>query len=198
MDWHKVTCTTCYCRIMNATLNFAAIGADDNGSGSTVLVEAWRLILDAGFIPKRTVEFHWYAAEEVGLRGSLDIAETYYNQGVNVTSMVNFDVVGYYVAGRDEVALYTDYADPQLLAFMELVVENYLDFGYFYRACGSRCSDHVSWHEYGFPALFNKEAVSNPYMHTTNDELALVNFEQVAEFVKLAVGYAIEVSEPQT
>lgn len=172
-------------------------GADDNGSGSTVILETLRILLEAGFIPKRSVEFHWYAAEEVGLLGSLDIAEYYYNQMFNVVGMVNFDVVGYYVEGREEIALYTDYTDERLTNFIKLVVENYLSFNtWFYRECKARCSDHASWHQYGFPSVFNKEAVSSPFMHTIKDTIETVNFRQVAEFVKLAVGYCIEVGEP--
>ena len=40
-----------------------AIGADDDGSGSVNILEAYRALIAAGFQPERTVEFHWYSGE---------------------------------------------------------------------------------------------------------------------------------------
>lgn len=38
-------------------------GADDDGSGSMSILEAYRGLVAAGFQPERAVEFHWYSAE---------------------------------------------------------------------------------------------------------------------------------------
>ena len=38
-------------------------GADDDGSGSMSILEAYRALLAADFHPSRTVEFQWYSAE---------------------------------------------------------------------------------------------------------------------------------------
>jgi len=38
-----------------------APGADDDGSGSTNLIEAFRVLVSSGFKPSTPVEFHWYA-----------------------------------------------------------------------------------------------------------------------------------------
>jgi len=37
-----------------------APGADDDGSGTVTILEAYRALIAAGFHPERTVEFHWY------------------------------------------------------------------------------------------------------------------------------------------
>lgn len=62
-------------------LNGRAPGVDDNGSGSFTILEALRVLLtDADFDTSKlenTIEFHWYAAEEGGLRGSQDIFTQY-------------------------------------------------------------------------------------------------------------------------
>ena len=42
---------------------YSAAGADDDGSGSMSILEAYRALIAAGFRPERTVEFHWYSAE---------------------------------------------------------------------------------------------------------------------------------------
>jgi bacterial leucyl aminopeptidase len=40
-------------------------GADDDGSGSSTLLEVFAVLAEGNFKPLRTVEFQWYAAEEV-------------------------------------------------------------------------------------------------------------------------------------
>lgn len=69
-------------------------GADDNGSGSTTLIEAFRGIVANGFKPTVPLEFHWYAGEEGGLLGSQAIARSYASAGTSVAAMVNFDMTG--------------------------------------------------------------------------------------------------------
>lgn len=46
-----------------ADLTALSIGADDDGSGSMSILEAYRALIAAGWQPERAVEFHWYAAE---------------------------------------------------------------------------------------------------------------------------------------
>lgn len=69
-----------------------APGADDDGSGSTNLLETLRVLLHAGFIPETPIEFHWYAGEELGLLGSLDIARHYKQEGKAVSGMMQLDM----------------------------------------------------------------------------------------------------------
>jgi hypothetical protein len=38
-------------------------GADDDGSGSVTILEAYRALIAADFRPVRPIEFHWYSAE---------------------------------------------------------------------------------------------------------------------------------------
>lgn len=105
------------------------VGADDNASGCIVLLEALRAVVARGILPKRSVEFHFYSAEERGLLGSRDIAKTYRENQVNVIAMINYDVVGYYVEGNDDVAIILDYVDSELTQFLRVLVDGYLTFG---------------------------------------------------------------------
>lgn len=47
------------------------LGADDDGSGSMCILEAYRALLAADFRPSRTIEFQWYAAEVPTSRSAL-------------------------------------------------------------------------------------------------------------------------------
>lgn len=78
----------------NSPTSGRAPGADDDGTGTVNLMEAFRVLLAAGFRPTNPVEFHWYAAEEVGLLGSQAIANSYKSAGVNVKAFMELDMSG--------------------------------------------------------------------------------------------------------
>jgi Zn-dependent M28 family amino/carboxypeptidase len=44
---------------------YALSGADDDGSGSVTILEAYRALISADFRPERAIEFHWYSAEVI-------------------------------------------------------------------------------------------------------------------------------------
>lgn len=68
-----------------------APGADDDGSGTVSILEAFRVLADSGFIPANgPVEFHWYAAEEGGLLGSQAIARYKKESGARIGAMMEF------------------------------------------------------------------------------------------------------------
>jgi leucyl aminopeptidase len=76
--------------VNNAFPLLPAPGADDDGSGTVTILEAFRVLVQAGFKPEKPVEFHWYAAEEGGLLGSQDIASEYAYQRKDVGAMIQF------------------------------------------------------------------------------------------------------------
>jgi leucyl aminopeptidase len=71
-----------------------ASGADDDGTGVVNLIEAFRALIAAEFRPSTPVEFHWYAAEEVGRLGSQAIATYYKNSGIAVKAFMELDMSG--------------------------------------------------------------------------------------------------------
>lgn len=104
-----------------------APGADDDGSGSMTILEAFRVILTdpkvAAGEALNTLEFHWYSAEEGGLLGSQAIFTDYKNKGVDVKAMLQQDMTGYVKAGTTEsVGVITDYVDASLTAFIKKVI----------------------------------------------------------------------------
>ncbi|KAF9182232.1 Leucine aminopeptidase 1 [Haplosporangium sp. Z 11] len=63
-------------------------GADDDGSGTVTTLEVFRSLINIGYHPVRSIEFHWYSAEEAGLLGSQDVAEDYRCKSVEVLAMI--------------------------------------------------------------------------------------------------------------
>lgn len=175
-------------------------GADDDGSGVTTNLEAIRILVDSGFKPDNTVEFHFYSAEEGGLLGSLDIFTSYKSEGHKVVSMLQQDMTGYIQKTLDNdkeehVGLITDYISKPFTDFIKLVIDSYLSIPYVETKCGYACSDHASALRNGFPSSFVIESdfkYTNPYIHSTSDTLDRLSFHHIAEFTKLVLGYTYE------
>ncbi|WAO96351.1 Peptide hydrolase [Fusarium falciforme] len=179
-----------------------APGADDNGSASIMLLNVLDAFLKDPRIAKgdhdNTVEFHWYSAKETGLLGSQDIFNTYSRLGIQVEAMLNQDMVGY--KGRDGVerfGLITDNTDPGQNDFLKVLIEEYADIPYEESQCGYACSDHASANRNGFPSSFLFETPfgnHNPHIHTPNDTIAYVDFDHIAQHVKVTTGFVYELA----
>jgi leucyl aminopeptidase len=179
-----------------------APGADDNGSASIMLLNILGSLLEDPRIAKgdhlNTIELHWYSAEETGLLGSQDIFNSYSRLGIEVQAMLNQDMVGY--KGRDgneRFGLITDFTDPGQNEFLKLLIDEYADITYEENECGYACSDHASANRNGYPSSFLFETPfgnHNPHIHTPNDTIEYVDFEHVAQHVKVTSGFLYELA----
>ena len=70
-----------------------ANGANDNASGTATVLELARYFAQAG-VPKRTLVFAFFSAEERGLLGSKHLAEKLQNAGADLYGMLNFEMTG--------------------------------------------------------------------------------------------------------
>lgn len=138
-----------------------APGADDNASGSVVVLESLRVLAEAGFAPTNTLEFHWYGGEEQGLLGSADVFADYASAGASVISYLNQDMTGYSPSGTP--ALITDYSDPALTDYLAIIITEYTGTAPNTDACGYGCSDHASADANGFRKFdpFQSNTTSN-------------------------------------
>lgn len=75
---------------------FLPVTADDDGSGTTSILDAFRVLASTPTYAPTTsaVEFHWYSAEEGGLLGSQAVAKVYEEEGVDVKGMIQMDMTG--------------------------------------------------------------------------------------------------------
>ncbi|ODM88406.1 putative leucine aminopeptidase [Orchesella cincta] len=175
-----------------------APGADDNATGCAVLLEVLRLLVQFGIKLKYTLEFHWYAAEEMGNLGSGQIAYDYFREKkLEVYAMLNLDVIGYRSDKHAKTIAYSnDGTNQELTTFLKMLSKEYVEYGMTERPCKAGCfSDHDAWNQSGYPAAFFTEAELTPFIHTEKDTIETVNFEQVNEFAKLAVAFVIELGE---
>lgn len=175
-----------------------APGADDDASGVATLIETFRVLMASGHKPKRTIEFMAYAAEEVGLWGSQDIAKAYQKAGKKVMGVIQFDMT-MYPSAKKEIVFISDFVDKNLTDYTKKLIDTYLQVSWSNDKCGYGCSDHASWTKAGFPSVMPAEAPfkqMNPNLHKTSDTTAHLDFEFGANFARLGLAYAVEMGSP--
>ncbi|KAI1433749.1 Zn-dependent exopeptidase [Xylaria sp. CBS 124048] len=182
----------------------AAPGADDDGSGTVTILEAFRVLLSSPEVlegkAQNTIEFHWYSAEEGGLLGSQAIFSEYEKKGRDVKAMLQQDMTGFVQktidAGKTEsVGVITDYVDPSLTAFIKKIIEEYCDIPYVETKCGYACSDHASASKAGYPSAFVIESTfseSDDHIHTTEDLIEYLSFDHMLQHAKMTLALVYE------
>ena len=173
-----------------------APGADDNASGSAVLLEVLRIVSQKE-APQRSIQFFWYGAEEAGLIGSGEIAASYESQGVDVVSVTQFDMTAYPGSGVGTIGSMTDFTSASFREYFGHINGLYLDLEIIEDKCGYGCSDHASWYRKGYATLMPFEtsfSQINRAIHTHNDTIDRLDFEHAGFFAKVGVALALDVA----
>jgi len=168
-----------------------APGADDDASGSSSVLESFRLIATSNYKTTKTVEFHCYAAEELGLLGSRAIAQQYKGANAKVFGMMQLDMTGY---GNTRIGVVTNGVNAELTEFSRKLITEYCKIPFVNRTLFGGSSDHASWQAAGYKACFPFEATQNPHIHTSGDTIDKLNMKNAIEWVKLGVSFVIEMS----
>lgn len=183
-------------------------GADDNGSGTSSLLEICEAFLEAkkdGEGPRRSVLIMWVSGEEKGLLGS-----DYYTQKPvfpleKTIVNINIDMVGrvdkkhennpnyIYVIGADRLS-------SDLHRINEQVNQQYtrLELDYTYNAENDPNrfyyrSDHYNFARLGIPAVFYFNG-THPDYHRSTDTVEKINFEKMEKVVRLIFHTAWELA----
>lgn len=168
-----------------------APGADDDASGIATLVEVVRAIANSGATFKRTIELHAYAAEEVGLYGSAEMASSYSTANRRVAAMLQVDMNSWSADAANQIInlVITD-TSATLRRSLKSLLTTYLGGNYAEKILAHGTSDHRSWSNAGFPVVFPFEDPSNynAALHTPRDTSTTINnLPLTARFVKMAL-----------
>ncbi len=167
-----------------------APGADDNGSGIALVLEAARIMSQYEF--DRTIRFAAWGAEETGLNGSDHYASNLNSSDGEMRGYFNYDMVGYAKNDNLAVTLHADEQSSWMLDYKKEITEAYdigLNLTYEYNSDETR-SDHSSFWDEGYNAslAIETEYESNPNYHSAGDTLNNVTIPQVTQLTKQAVG----------
>jgi leucyl aminopeptidase len=176
-----------------------APGADDNASGISTITEIIRILMENNFKPARTVQFMGYAAEEVGLLGSKDIAASYKAAGKKVVGVIQFDMTLRHGTADKDIVFMSDFTNAAQNEFLGKLIDEYVKVPWGYSKCGYGCSDHASWTSNGYPASIPFESTMgdiNHNIHTDRDTLenAGGDAKHAAKFAKLGVAFIGELA----
>lgn len=171
----------------------SAPGADDNASGTATNLEIFRVLVENNVKLDRTLEIHGYAAEEIGLVGSSEIANDYRDREINVVAMVQHDMNLWKAENApDKIFFVTSNTESGFNAQLATLAKSYSGLPTESAALRGGSSDHASWTRAGFAAAFPFEnpTAYNRKIHTTGDTIENSGaFDQAAGFVKLGLGY---------
>ena len=175
-----------------------APGSDDNASGIATITEVIRVLMDNSYQPQKTLKFMAYAAEEVGLLGSKEIAADYKKRNVNVIGVMQLDMTNFKGNESLDIVMMKDFTNDEQNKFVGSIIDHYVPgIKWGYDKCGYACSDHASWNTQGYPASMPFESTMNSYnhkIHTADDTLIQShnNASHAIKFAKMAIGYIVE------
>lgn len=164
-----------------------ANGANDNASGTTSVMEIARYF-GKNKTNKRSLIFALFSAEEKGLLGSRHLAKKLKEQNLNLYTMLNFEMTGVPLKGRDYELYVTGYAmsnlaeisnkyaGEKLIGFLPTAKE----FNLFQR------SDNYDFYkEFKVPShtYCTFDFTNFDHYHKVGDELELMDFGHMANMV---------------
>jgi hypothetical protein len=151
-----------------------APGADDDASGTSVALEAAKILSQYRF--NSTIKFAAWTTEELGLIGSEHWVQNAFLNDMNIGAYLNFDMIGY--DPGNNMGLDIGYNDDSTWISDEMISIN-SDFSIgltLTTGPGGTRSDHASFWQWGYPAVECIESDFNtPNYHTINDTIDKLN-----------------------
>ena len=169
-------------------------GADDNASGTALLMNIARAIGTSGYRPKRTLVFASFAGEELGLFGSKALAENPPAAapfaGGEVVAMLNMDMVGR--LGDKPLEVGGETTSPAWPGLLSTATPEGLSLKHPASVTGR--SDHAHWFRQGIPVLFFFTGLHADY-HRSSDEFEGIDHDGMAKIGELVLGVTLQLAD---
>ena len=167
---------------LHAGFHFA--GADDNASGSAVVMEIAQAFAALDIKPKRSVVFVLFGGEEMGLMGSYYFADHVPSQFKKVDAMFNFDMVG----EGDGTGCGVTERSPLLKETIQQADKwvNTLRRVRLIKRVGVRSSDYAPFFKKGAACVSFYSNGPHLHYHRTGDTIYRINPDMLADVAKLA------------
>jgi Peptidase family M28 len=163
-------------------------GADDNASGTAMVLAVAQAIIDSGIVPRRTIVFAHFAGEEIGLLGSQALVRSWPNQLGEVHSMINLDMVG----RLSSVGLIIG-GTATSSSWSGLIADAGYEGG---PVCleGTSSSDQETFAELGVPSLSLYTLAHGDY-HMPSDEYEHINFEGMSAIAQTVLSLLVVLAD---
>ncbi len=175
--------------------------ADDNASGTAAVIEAARILSTMEF--EYSIIYALWDEEEIGLIGSADYAAMAASNGDVIHSVINLDMISW-DSDEDMVAeIHSSYtANSNDLSDYIVEIDNIYDLATVpsVQNPGATSTDHSSFWNNDYAAVAVSEEYYggdfNPYYHTEQDRIAILNMGYFHEMSKLCIGTLCSLSKP--
>jgi hypothetical protein len=175
----------------------AGPGADDDGSGVAAVLAAAEIMKNYEFY--HTIRFVCFSGEEQGLIGSRHYAEDAYTNNDTILAVLNADMIGFAPNPSDgtQGKIFEDTASEWIVDYSIDVSDLYADYiGIDLNPQGeSWGSDHYSFWQYGYNAVFYHEYNFNDYYHSAEDIIEHMNLTYSAHFSRLILATLAELAQ---
>jgi aminopeptidase YwaD len=159
-------------------------GADDNASGTAVVMELARSFAAARTRPARTLVFVLFAGEEQGLLGSTALAERSPFEMNRAVAMLNFDMEGH---GGGKAAIGGGEYYPEVWrSFRALLPDSLAAKLVTARAWGGDSSDHAPFRDRGIPVCSVWSDGGHHFYHSIQDDAVWVSADVLGTVGTLA------------
>jgi len=172
-------------------------GADDNGAGTAAVLACASIMNQYSF--NHTIRFVTFSGEEQGLVGSHYYASESYELNEPIIAVLNADMMGY--ASNEESASKVIVYDNEPSSWItDLTVDisqtyhDYINLEVVHGGYSGR-SDHASFHNAYYDAIFYFEYELNPFYHSSNDILENMNPSYATNVTKLIIGTLGELAD---
>ena len=185
----------------NADPFLTAPGADDNASGTTCVLEAASAIMSCGYLPKSTLKFICFAAEELayfGDMGSRSYAHRAAERGDNIKLVINNDMIGFNAHRLTEAKV--NVAPTNSFTRIEEVINICNTYGAIeYLGNGYAGADLMGFEEMGYDGIYFEEndffIQAEQNYHKSTDITNNVDFIYMTEVVKAATAVLLSMEE---
>lgn len=179
-------------------------GADDNGSGSSILLNiarAFASLKQRGDGPKRTMVFMWFSAEEMGLLGSQYWVRNPTFPLSRIGAMLNMDMLGR--TESNEISVYDGFSEDRDWVFHEWHDTADLGFEHVDHNLKNflRRSDQYPFFRKGIPVMFFFEGFQgsggqamNPDYHRPGDVVEKIDFSKLRRAASFIYRHAYRAS----
>ena len=186
-------------------------GADDDGSGTVAVLEEARVLLNSNILFDKPVYLIFYAAEELGMEGSRVVVDDFVQKKIAVEGVMQLDMIGLRYRNDPTIWLGSSKPDPEAPSSptnSPILSAKVIALGHAYLSVpvreteGDDMSDHLSWMRKDFKTVYLHERncseggnCSGP-THTADDTMDKLSLEHIANHLKLALAFTVEMAEP--
>jgi hypothetical protein len=172
-------------------------GADDDTSGTAAVLIAAYIMSQYQF--NHTIKFVAFSGEEQGLLGSGVYAAEAASQGWNIVGVLNCDMISYAITTSDgnNLIVFENTASEWLYTYTFDINDEYTDYIQLTLHHGGSTwgSDHNSFWDEGYDALFYFEYEMTPYYHSPQDTIENINATYAVKNVRLILATLAELAE---